>query len=161
MRTNILAVAMAVCMVIGPEMASADKNRGIEAFRQGKFAAAFTELVPLAKAGNGEAQFYVAEMYLRGTGAPQDFKLAKDWYQKAAEGGLPEAQAALAGLNLLGLGTTRDYQAGYYWTVISVIWSKDEIRRSAMRSLTEVSGIIDNRDKADIARDAVTAWRRR
>ena len=161
MTRSMRSILVLFAVMLAPNMALADLNRGIEAFRQGKYSAAFSDLQPPAKAGNPEAQFYLGEMYLRGNGVRQDFGAAKGWYQRAAESGLPEAQAALAGLNLLGLGTKRDLESGYYWTIISVIWDQGEIRRSAMRSLSSVSGMLDAQDKASIARDAVTAWRSR
>jgi hypothetical protein len=160
MRMEIFAIPIALSVAMYPGDAGADQKSGIEAFRQGNFAAAFTALAPLARGGDATAQFYLAEMFLKGLGVPQDFIHARKWYQLAAEGGLPEAQAALAGLYLLGLGTKRDYQAGYYWTVISVIWSNGRIRELAMRGLSEVSRTLEPQDKADIARDAAAAWRR-
>jgi len=160
MRMEIFAIPIALSVAVCPGDAGADLKSGIEAFQQGNFAAALTAFEPLARDGDATAQFYLAEMFLKGTGVPQEFTHAHKWYQLAAEGGLPEAQVALAGLYLLGLGTKRDDQAGYYWTVISVIWSNGRIRESAMRSLSEVSRTLEPQDKADIARDAVAAWRR-
>lgn len=160
MPRMIVAVAVALIVALGSEVALADLDQGIAAYRQGKYKAALAALEPLAKKGDLQAQYYLGEMYLRGDGVSQDFKKAVAWYDKSAEAGLPEAQAAMSGLSLLGLGTKRNYQSGYFWAIVSVIWSKSEIRKSAMRALTQVSRMLDKKDKAEIARDAVEAWRR-
>jgi TPR repeat protein len=140
--------------------ASADLARGVEAYKSGEFESALAELRPLAEEGNRRAQYFLAEMYLNGNGVPQEFAQAKLWYEKAAKTGLPEAQAALGGLYLLGLGTDRRRGHGYYWAIVSVIWSKDDIRRAGMGSLSEVSAMLKPEIKAGITEDAAAAWQR-
>ena len=153
-----LVFTLGLCLCISS--ASADLARGIEEYKSGEFESALAELRPLAEEGNRRAQYLLAEMYLNGNGVSQEFGEAKLWYEKAAKRGLPEAQAALSGLYLLGLGTSRNRGHGYYWAIISVIWSKDDIRRAGMGSLAEVSTTLKPGIKADIAKDAAAAWRR-
>jgi hypothetical protein len=139
---------------------AADVNRGTQAYQRGDIKAALAEFKPLAEKGDPVAQYHLCEIYVQGKGVPQDFAAAARWCGKAAEAGIPEAQTALAGLKMLGLGTKRDYQAGYFWIIVSAIWSKDDLRTAAMNALTQVSRMIGAQDKADIAGDAVRAWRR-
>jgi len=139
---------------------AADINRGIQAYQRGDVKAAVAEFKPLAEKGNPVAQYHLCEIYVQGKGVPQDFAAAARWCDKAAEAGIPEAQTALAGLKMLGLGTKRDYQDGYFWIIISVIWSKNNLRTAAMNALTQTSRMIGSQDKAEIAGDAVRAWRR-
>lgn len=139
---------------------AADINRGIQAYQRGDLKAAQAEFKPLAENGDPVAQYHLCEIHVQGKGVTQDFVEAVRWCDKAAEAGIPEAQTALAGLKMLGLGTKRDYQNGYFWIIVSAIWSKDDLRTAAMKALTEVSRMIGPQDKADIAGDAVRAWRR-
>ena len=139
---------------------AADLNWGTQAYQRGDFKAALAEFKPLAEKGDSVAQYHLCEMYVHGKGVAQNFAEAVRWCEKAAEAGIPEAQTALAGLKMLGLGTKRDYQDGYFWIIVSAIWSKDDLRTAAMNALTQVSHMIGPQDKADIAHDAVTAWRR-
>lgn len=139
---------------------AADINRGTQAYKRGDFEAGVAEFEPLAENLDPVAQYHLCEIYVQGKGVPQDFAAAARWCGKAAEAGIPEAQTALAGLKMLGLGTKRDYQDGYFWIIISAIWNKDNLRTAAMNALTQVSRMIGPQDKADIAGDAVRAWRR-
>jgi uncharacterized protein len=139
---------------------AADLNLGTAAYQRGDFNAALAEFKPLANKGDPVAQYHLCGMHVQGNGVAQDFAKAVHWCGKAAEAGIPEAQTVLAGLKMLGLGTKRDRQDGYFWTIISAIWSKGDLRTAAMDALTQVSRMIDSRDKADIASDAVRAWRR-
>ena len=160
MKQYVYSLKFALGLFLLISSASADLQRGIEAYKSGQFESALAELQPLADEGNRHAQFFLAEMYLYGKGVSQEFDQAKFWYEKAAKRGLPEAQAALSGLYLLGLGTSRNRGYGYYWAIISVVWSNDDIRRAGMGSLAEVSVMLKPGVKAEITRDAVAAWRR-
>lgn len=148
------------CLCIIAHANAADRNRGEQAYQRGDFKSAFTEFDALAKQGDPVAQYHLCEMHVHGKGIAQNFAEAVRWCDKAAEAGIPEAQTALAGLKMLGLGTKRDYQDGYFWIIVSAIWSKDDLRTAAMNALTQVSHMIGPQDKADIAGDAVRAWRR-
>lgn len=139
---------------------AADVQNGSQAYQRGDFQAAFAEFKPLADKGNPVAQYHLCEMHVQGKGVAQDFATAVRWCDKAAEAGIPKAQTILAGLKMLGLGTKRNYEDGYFWTIVSAIWDKGDLRIAAMNALTQVSRMIGPRDKADIASDAVTAWRR-
>ncbi len=53
----------------------------------------------LAKSGDAEGQYYLAEMYEKGLGTPQDMQQALAWYKKSAELGNPKAEEKLANWN--------------------------------------------------------------
>ena len=48
------------------------------------FAASASRLRKLAGAGDAEAQFYLGVAYATGEGVKQDYKLALNWFRKAA-----------------------------------------------------------------------------
>ena len=65
--------------------------------------------MPLAEKGDAEAQYYVARIYANGMGgAPTDYGLAANWYQKAADQSYPSAQQELGYLYERGLGVEKN-----------------------------------------------------
>lgn len=65
--------------------------------------------LPLAKAGEPEAQYYVARIYANGmSGVTSDHALAASWYQRAAEQNYSAAVQELGYLYEQGLGVKKD-----------------------------------------------------
>ena len=50
------------------------------------------------------AQMYLGAMYAQGIGVPQDYAQSRQWYNKAADQAVAEAQLALGTFYLHGLG---------------------------------------------------------
>ena len=61
------------------------------------------------------AQHNLAVMLFRGDGVERDPEAAVEWYRKAAEQGLPEAQTALGDLYARGIGVAADPEAARAW----------------------------------------------
>jgi TPR repeat protein len=53
------------------------------------------EFTTLAEAGDSSAMYDLGEMYVNGRGVPVDFRLARDWYEKAATAGNANAMFQL------------------------------------------------------------------
>jgi TPR repeat protein len=53
--------------------ALADLATGLQAMKNGDYATALNEFLPLAKSGNSSAQFNLGIMYYQGQGVPQDY----------------------------------------------------------------------------------------
>jgi len=68
-----------------------------------------------AESGNAAAQYELATRYAEGRLVPRDFKLAADWYVKAALHGLAPAQYRLGSLYEKGLGVNRDLASAKSW----------------------------------------------
>jgi TPR repeat protein len=66
--------------------------------RQKNFAAATTELQRLATAGNRDAQYLLAVLYLNGLNGPRDPVKARDWLDKSARQGNARAAGSLSAL---------------------------------------------------------------
>lgn len=66
--------------------------------------------LPLANAGDPQAQTYVGELYERGAQGAPDYAMAALWYQRAADQGYRRAQTNLAVLYETGRGVPRDPQ---------------------------------------------------
>jgi uncharacterized protein len=54
-------------------------------------------------------------MYLEGWGVPQDYAQAMQWYRKAADQGLAQAQYGIGLMYINGLGVPRDKTQALYW----------------------------------------------
>ena len=91
-------------------------NAGLLASEAGNYDAAVSSWQPLAKQGDGAAQFNLALMYHRGLGVVANEAVAVQWYQKSASNGYPKAQEFLAAAYREGwFGLQKDLQKAAYW----------------------------------------------
>jgi len=72
-------------------------------------------LLAYAEGGNVPAQNLLAEAYLTGHGAKQDYAEAFKWFKKSADQGNAAAQFKLGGLYYSGSGVKRDLAASLAW----------------------------------------------
>jgi TPR repeat protein len=54
-------------------------------------------------------------MYYQGKGVTHDYQQAFNWYSKAAEQGVSEAQYSLGDIYCEGKGITQDYKQAFKW----------------------------------------------
>jgi curved DNA-binding protein CbpA len=73
------------------------------------------QLMRLAAQGNASAQNQLGQMYANGRGVPQDYSIARKWYEKAAAQGHGWAQNQLGQLSADGLGVSQDYTQAHHW----------------------------------------------
>ena len=86
------------------------------AFKQGDYENAFAIWKVRAMQNDLAAQNALATHYLLGLGVKKDLKLAKQWYQKAAERGHPDAQRNLGAMYESGyVNNTRDFEKSFIW----------------------------------------------
>ena len=93
----------------------ADINAANAALARGDYAAASTEFLRLAKAGDAKAQAHLGYLYYVGEGVEQDYSEAVKWYRKAATQGNKDAQYNLAVAHAFGEGTKQDYRESAIW----------------------------------------------
>src|SRR5215475_5775493 len=67
-------------------------EEGIRAYKNGDYATAVREWLPLAQQGDVRAQFLLGALYAQGYGVPQDYNTAAQWFRQAAEQGHVAAQ---------------------------------------------------------------------
>jgi len=91
----------------------------VVAYKQGDFATAVHEFLPLAAHGDREAQFYLGTMYTKGWGVPSDKAEAARWYRRAASQGVVEAQYNLGALYVRGEGVPQDLVQAYLWLALA------------------------------------------
>src|SRR5215468_364194 len=88
---------------------------GAAAYNRADYATARRLWLPLAEAGNAEAQTMLGIIYEEGKGVSQDYAAAVTWYRRAADQGYPDAQFYLACMHDLGKGVPIDPAAAANW----------------------------------------------
>lgn len=122
-RMMILAVVMfaAVLPLHAAEDEEARYQRACEAYNQGAYFTAYSDLMPFAVRGDAQAQFAIGEMLRAGRGTRRDREEALIWTRRAAEQGHSAAQCNL-GISLFrGWGTSPDPQAAIDWWLTAAV----------------------------------------
>lgn len=96
--------------------AHAGLKEGLAAYDKADFASALQQLEPLAKKGNGQAQYKLGRMYSLGQGLEKDPRAAAEWFNLAAQQGVVEAQSALGYVYLMGEGAPQNNVKAIEWT---------------------------------------------
>jgi TPR repeat protein len=109
---RVFAFAVAI---LSAGTALADLKAGLAAIHRGDFKTARAELMPLAEAGDAEAQYNIGRMYAYGRGVPQDYAKALDWYRKSAVQGHLSAINNIGRLYQNGLGVGQDDATAVRW----------------------------------------------
>ncbi len=88
--------------------ASADTQKGIEAFRQLDYDVARAEFEKAAAANDAVACYWLGEMCSRALGFPLDFKAAAKWWARGADLGNADSQQRLGNFYRTGVGVRLD-----------------------------------------------------
>ncbi|WP_428569353.1 MAG: tetratricopeptide repeat protein [Solidesulfovibrio sp. DCME] len=102
------AAAAWLCLAAWPALAGLEE--GVKAYREGDYAKALEEFLPVAAAGDAAVQNQVAAMYYTGQGTPQDFTKAAEWFRKAAVAGNADGQYCLGKLYYYGQGVPQNFE---------------------------------------------------
>lgn len=78
------------------------------AYDRSSYATALNVWLPLANAGDKDAQTFVGEIFEKGHGIQPDYLAAAEWYRKAADQGYARARINLGFLYEKGLGVKKD-----------------------------------------------------
>ena len=98
----------------------ADFADGLEAYDAGDLQTAFEEWLPLAEAGDLQAQVALAGILeTGGAGLARDLSAALAWYRRAAERGDPVAQMNLGDRYARGAGLGRDPVQALAWFTLA------------------------------------------
>lgn len=109
-----LLALLALLMLAAPP-ASADFAAGIKAYDAEDDVAALRELLPLADAGNIEAQFKVGRIYYRNKAVPRDIEKSILYYKRAASAGFVLAQYNLGNVLIKEKGPNKSVADGIKW----------------------------------------------
>lgn len=108
-RCNLVVCILLLLALIHPTPARAGPYEdGDLAFRRKNYAIAMKHWLPIAKAGHPLAQVGVATLYYGGLGVALDYRSAFDWYSKAAEQGVAQAEYMSGAMYRDGRGVDRD-----------------------------------------------------
>jgi TPR repeat protein/S1-C subfamily serine protease len=110
---RLAAAAIILIGLMPPAMAGYEE--GVAAWEAYDFATAYRELMPLAERGDSAAQFYVGHMYYHGSGLPQDYGQALDWFRRSAGQGDVDAQGYVGDLYYQGRGVPQNYAEAAHW----------------------------------------------
>ena len=105
---SIVCLTSSACADIKPVVDTSQTNRAEDE-------ATAKELRKAAEAGEASAQFRLGQLYDEGTGVPQDYGQAKEWFEKAAKQGHVGAQVNLGTLYLQGEGAPQSAQMALFW----------------------------------------------
>ncbi len=104
------ALALLLCVA-----GCSDYDRARNAYSAGKYELALERFDVLARAGNLNAQYDLAQMYFQGIGTPRNSDQGWYWLLSAAGSGNVAAMVQLGALFESGVGATRDYATAAQW----------------------------------------------
>ena len=153
------ALAAFVIMIVSSVALAQEKGdfeRGLEAYDGGDYETVIEFWLPLAEAGNPEAQTALGSLYLFGEGVVEDPRQAADWFRRAANQGDAVAQLNLGDLLARGHGVERDLVEAYFWLSLAAATG----RSWAERRRQEIAAAMSATGRAE-AEARIEAWRRR
>ena len=131
-----LALAVVLLTVAGPlyagdacasPIAFAEAER---AYGAQDYARAMELALPLAEAGNADAQYLVGRMYEKGRGVKKDKAKILTWYRRAAEGGNAKAQYKLGAGYAMGFtGLEQNNEKAKKWIRMSAEQGYDRAQK--------------------------------
>ena len=116
MLRNVLALFLIFSL---SPYAQADLESAKAAIEAGDYETAVKELLPLAEAGDAQAQQNLGSMYTEGKGVPKDYAEAIKWFRKAAAQGNALGQFNLGVMYHRGYGLQKNNVQAYAWTGIA------------------------------------------
>jgi hypothetical protein len=117
------ALASSLCLflfLVSPLVAADPLVEATTAYNARNYPRARSLFIDLAAAGNPEAQTYLARMYEKGLGVPQNYMVSAAWYRCAAGQGYPPAAYSLGLMYDKGHGVPQDYVLAYTWLNLAV-----------------------------------------
>jgi TPR repeat protein len=98
---------------------------------------AYLRLKELAPQGDPEIEFRLAGYYHYGWAGPASFKLAREWYGRAARQGHVDAMLGLAVMDAQGQGGPVDRKASFIWLTIASRLLKDPADTARVNGLRD------------------------
>ena len=102
---------------------------GMAAYNARDYATAFRKFLPLAQAGDRNAQDALGLMYEKGQGITQNYKKAVKWYRLAAKQGNFQAQYDLGLMYANGHGVGQDDVRAFMWINLAAAGNDDAAKK--------------------------------
>lgn len=106
---------VALGLALAPFPVRAEFDAGLQAMGRHDGAAAYREFLPLAQAGEADAEYVVGRVLELGEGVPKDLAGAAQWFRRAAEHGLLSGMLAYGQSLVSGHGVPQDRATGTQW----------------------------------------------
>ena len=115
-------VAVVLLCALAPPLSAGNLLDAKRLMKQGRFEEARAAFLPLAQAGNADAEELIGVMYAMGLGVARDDERAFEWYLRSAMKGHPGAQSGVGRYHEVGRGIPApDLVRAYAWYVLSAI----------------------------------------
>ncbi|WP_170125451.1 tetratricopeptide repeat protein [Jannaschia seohaensis] len=135
--------------MIGP----ARGETGLQAAQRGDFATARAIWTEEARAGDPAAAYNLGRMYTNGDGVRRSNQKAFEWYGRAVEGGLAQAQFQVGYMYAVGEGVQTDLRKAIIWTGRAARQGHAQARGNLPEMQTYVAASYRSDDQ-----DIVRAW---
>lgn len=106
--TRFLAALFALLLLATPTLAEGTLEEAIAAYDAGEYEKAYALFLPLAEAGDAEAQYWVAKFFILGKGVPESQAEALPWLHASAAQDFSEAAYVLSLIYIDGDDFLRD-----------------------------------------------------
>lgn len=118
MRPFLFLLALLPALAAAPAVANPLED-ALRAHDEGRYEEARALLLPLAEAGNVDAQNRLSHMNWYGEGAPSDYEAAEFWSRKAAAQGSAAAHFDIGAHYYTGTGVEKDVEQAFEWQLKS------------------------------------------
>jgi TPR repeat protein len=112
---KLFGLILVAALFVASTAARAGVAEGRVAYKNKDFATALKEFLPPAEEGDPVALFYIALMYEKSEGLPQNFAQAMILYRRAADKGFAPAQTNLGVMYETEAGSDRSYKDAAFW----------------------------------------------
>jgi TPR repeat protein len=127
-RISLLAIFLgSVCISVGTILTL--RSLGLDAYSHKHFRSAGRYLFAPAIFGDGQAQTFLGQMYVMGSGLNKDGGKGVYWLERAANNGIVEAETMVGTLYLTGVGTAVDLEKARFWLEKAAAAHDDDARR--------------------------------
>ncbi len=114
---------------------------GLKSYDSKDYETAFKIWESLAKEGDAESAFRVADMYDFAQGVEQNFEKAAKWYRSAANQGHQHSQSRLANKYQWGSGVQKNILEAYKWYIICAKGDPNRIQVYCVRSMRTLHSV--------------------
>ncbi|HJP21707.1 MAG: tetratricopeptide repeat protein [Alphaproteobacteria bacterium] len=157
MPASLQSILLALMVWLASGAAVAGTAEALAALARGDHEAAVSELSQLAGAGDGNAQYHLARLYLEGRGVERNPARALELYRQAARRSNISAWLELAELFAEGDGVAPDPARAYFWYLVLDRTQSFAIRMYADAARTALEDEVSAADLAR-ARKLAAAW---
>jgi hypothetical protein len=121
----LLTAALPSFLVSAAWAAPGDLQDVLKRELEGDKVGAYLKLKEMAPEGDPEAQYKLGGYYQYGWASPANFKLAREWYGRAAKQGHADAMLGLAIMDTQGQGAPVNNKSAFAWLTIAASIFKD------------------------------------